>query len=65
MVVEFEKDVLTKAKKHFGFRGSIKAASKATKLHINTIPLAVERGRGEERVVKAITKYINKVCAVA
>jgi len=59
MVVEFEKDVIRKAKKVFKYRGSIKACSIETGLDRTTIPRVLRTGTAEERIVEALTEYIN------
>lgn len=60
MVIEFEKEVLKKAKRHFRLRGTIANCAKETPLDRTTVARAVKAGTGEETTVNAITEYIKK-----
>lgn len=60
MVVEFDKDVLKKAKTVFKYRGSIKAAAKSTGIDRTSIPRVLKAKTAEERIVNALSAYINQ-----
>jgi hypothetical protein len=60
MVIEFEKDVLKKAKKAFSLQGSITRCASLIKIDRTTISRAIKVGTGEERTVNAITEYIKE-----
>jgi DNA invertase Pin-like site-specific DNA recombinase len=63
LIIEFDKEVLKKAKNVFRLRGSIKHCAEKTKIDRTTIPRVLRSGTGEERIVKALTKYINSMNA--
>lgn len=59
MVVEFEKEIIRKAKRVFKYKGSIKTCSDLTGLDRTTIPRVLKAGTAEERIVEVLTEYIN------
>lgn len=61
LIVEMDKKVQAKAKRIFAFKGSIKIAAEKTKIDRTTIPRVVKNGTGDERTVKAITKYVQSM----
>lgn len=61
MVIEFDKTILKQAKKAFKLRGSIKRCAEIIKVDRTSIPRVIKAGTGEERIVNAITGYIEKM----
>ncbi len=65
IVIEFDKATLKQAKKHFSLYGTILACKRITNLDRATISNAVKNGKATERVVNAITSYLNEITITA